>query len=76
MDDLCIKMIANSKKLKTEKPDNPLSGCKGKLFQILETKYITHPAIQDHMTEFSRFMDDYNPTIIAMFQKSVHGKQS
>lgn len=76
MDDLCIKMIANSKKLKTEKPEKSLSDCKGKLFQILETKYIAHPVVQDHLVEFARFMEDYNRTIIAMFQKSFNGKQS
>jgi len=76
MDDLCIKMIANSKKLKTEKPEKPLSDCKSKIFQILETQYINHSIVQDHLVEFSRFLEDHNKTILAMFQKTVHGKQS
>lgn len=76
MDDLCIKMIANTKKLKQAKEDGSLStNYKAKLFQILESKYIENSFINQNLEEFTTFFDEYNKHIIMMFQKTLCGKQ-
>ena len=77
MDDLYIKMIANTKKLK----DNDLLQQKSlnnqqttKLFQILESNILSNQNVLSNFDVFTSFLVKYSPQLIYAFEKSLQGK--
>jgi hypothetical protein len=81
MDDLCIKMIANTRKLKEDaakalsKDQKPLSTQQvTTLFQILENDILSNPIVNDNFDDFVGFFRSNSCKIIASFEKSISGK--
>ena len=85
MDALCIKMIANTRKLKQsgDKSGDKSDGTDQKslstlqvtkLFQILERDFLSHDIVQNNMTEFTEYLSKYSYRIIGNFEKVVKGK--
>lgn len=78
MDDLYIKMIANTKKINQPSTNNkskPLTTSQvEKLFQILENNYLCYASVSDNMKDFSLFLERNAPKIVAFFEKSINGK--
>lgn len=77
MDDLCIKMIANTRKLKVPSEDASLndSHYRNKVIQILHDKYFENSILVSNMKDFCQFLEEYEKTIMVMFEKTLQGKQ-
>lgn len=81
MDDLCIKMIANTRKLKEEvaktlnQDQKPLSTQQvDRLIQIFENEILCYSKVVDNFDDFLSFMKCNSAKIIASFEKSLNGK--
>ena len=74
MDDLCIKMIANTKKLHTKPKEESLNNNIERVIQILSKLLMKYDAVQKHPHEFAKFLEVRLPHIVASFEKSLSGK--
>jgi hypothetical protein len=77
MDDLYIKLIANTKKLNQPADTNPktlTSSQVSKLFQILEKHYMCYDSVSGNIKEFSNFLERNANKIVTYFEKSISGK--
>lgn len=77
MDDLYIKMLANKKKLSSEKTSEASSlGSKDiqYLFQILEKNYFPYQSVSGNLREFAKFIENNSAKIISAFEKTLTGK--
>lgn len=77
MDDLCIKMIANTRKLKDDavKDQKPLSTQQvTTLFQILENDLLSNPVVTENFDEFVAFFRTNSPKFVSSFEKTITGK--
>lgn len=77
MDDLCIKMIANTRKLKDDavKDQKPLSTQQvTTLFQILENDLLSNTVVVENFDDFVAFFRMNSPKFVASFEKTISGK--
>lgn len=75
MDDLCIKMIANTRRLKTDaNSEKHLKDPMQDIVQILKAKYLSQDVLQKHMSKFCMFLDERHPDIIQLFERYLHEK--
>ncbi len=77
MDDLYIKMIANTKKLKDNESlqQKSLSTQQTtKLFQILESHILSNTNVLSNFDTFTAFFSKYSPQLLYAFEKSLQGK--
>lgn len=72
MDVLCIKMIANSKKLKNQEDKDPQQ--MNKLFQILEQEISKSKTISDNFDAFLLHFRKYVVYLVNTFEKHEQGK--
>lgn len=79
MDDLCIKMIANTKKLKASASNDDClnaatAAYNNSIFQIMQSNYLSKEVVQDHSSEFATFLKKHHDVILALFERSLHVK--
>lgn len=75
MDDLCIRMIMNSKKLNIKRDEKrSLSDPFPEIIQIFREHFLTYPMVRERPNEFAEFLRSKAPTILAAFDKLVSGK--
>ena len=77
MDDLYIKLLANTRKLKDTDKDKGISLSTQevqKLFQILEKSYLCYSSVIGNIKEFSVFLESNSSKIVSAFEKTMAGK--
>jgi hypothetical protein len=79
-DDLCIKMIANSKKLvekrtkSTQSSKQSVQTYTDAISQLFTSSFLSHPLVQRYPEEFAAFLHAKSGAILASFEKTIVGK--
>lgn len=78
MDDLYIKLIANTKKLNTPPQEQDAktltSNQVSKLFSVFEKSFLCFDSVSKNTKEFTAFLEKHAPRIVMSFEKQLYGK--
>lgn len=76
MDDLYIKMIANTKKIKASKGQGSAFDAENvsRLVKILERDVLAYECVVENYDDFVNFFARAMPTLVVSFEKTLVGK--
>ena len=76
MDDLCLKMIVNTKKIARKETQDDINTSRlHKAFQILEETALRNKHTRSNIDNFSDYLMHITPNIISDFTKINNGKK-